>query len=155
MTLFKKIAELADHLAGTGSRLAKRANIAESIAAVHATASGEEALFCLYLAGLPFAESDPRKLNAGVALLTKAVLTVSGASQVELTAAYRRHGDLGAAAFDLFAAKPTLSDKTAEGGAPGVVAGLSLAEVAEAFAGMATAKTRAIRAGLVVSLWWR
>ena len=51
----------------------------------------------MYLAGEPFAESDPRKLNAGGALLTRAVLSVSGATDAALTAAYRRHGDLGAA----------------------------------------------------------
>ncbi len=101
MAHFYAVAELAERMAGTASRLKKRAEIAAAITAVHADGRGEEGLFCMYLAGLPFAESDARKLNAGGALLSKAVLAVSGASDAALTAAYRRHGDLGAAAFDL------------------------------------------------------
>ena len=83
----------------------------------------------------------------GGALLSRAVLTVSGASDAELTRAYRRHGDLGAAAFDLFAASPTHRDGAAMNGA-----GILLGDVEEAFAGMAGAKTTAIRAALVESL---
>jgi DNA ligase-1 len=97
-------------------------------------------LFALYLAGIPFAEADARKLNAGGALLSKALLAVSGATDVALTAAYRRHGDMGAAAFDLLVASPAAASRVAE---------LTLANVADAFAGMAVAKTTAIRAGLV------
>ena len=103
MALFAQVAELAEEMSGTASRLKKRAAIAAAIAAVYAAApAGEDAgLFAMYLAGTPFAEWDARKLNAGGALLTMAVLAVSGASDAGLTAAYRRHGDLGAAAFDL------------------------------------------------------
>src|ERR1700727_1957013 len=103
---FRDLAELAERLAGEASRLKKRAAIAEAIARVHEEdLAGEDAgLFAMYLAGTPFAESDSRKLNAGGALLSKALLAVSGASDAALTAAYRRHGDLGAAAFDLLVA---------------------------------------------------
>jgi len=94
----------------------------------------------MYLAGEPFAESDPRKLNAGGALLTRAVLTISGATEAALSAAYRRHGDLGAAAFDLLAPLPPRP------------ATLDLAAVAETFAAMATARTTTIRAALVENL---
>ncbi len=103
MALFRKLAELAEELSKEPSRLKKRAAIADAIGQVHkAEPGGEDAgRFALYLAGTPFAEADPRKLNAGGALLTKALLEVSGATQTELTAAYRKHGDLGSAAFDL------------------------------------------------------
>ena len=106
MALFRDVAELAERLAGEAGRLKKRAAIAEAIAAVHAAApeSEDAGLFAMYLAGTPFAEADARKLNAGGALLSKALLAVSGASDVELTAAYRRHGDMGAAGFDLLMA---------------------------------------------------
>jgi DNA ligase-1 len=142
MVLFAELARLAERLAVEGSRLKKRAAIAEGIAAAHSSdASGEDAgRFALYLAGTPFAEADSRKLNAGGALLSKAVKAVSGASDAVLTAAYRRHGDLGAGAFDLLA-----------GNAP-AHATITLAEVAGAFAGMAGAKTTAIRAALVEGL---
>ena len=129
-------------MAGTASRLKKRGAISSAIAQVHGEAGdppdGDLRLFCLYLAGLPFAEADPRKLNAGGALLTKALLAVSGASQAELGVAFRRYGDLGSAAFDL------LRDNEHAG-----TGELSLAAVSEIFAGMADAKTTAMRAALV------
>src|ERR1700678_2406302 len=142
MALFSAMAEVAEELAGEAGRLKKRAAIAAAISAAHAAApeSGDAGLFALYLAGPPFAEADARKLNAGGALLSKGLLSVSGAHDVELTAAYRRHGDMGAAAFDLLLASPAVVGRTAE---------LTLADVADAFAGMAVAKTTAIRAALV------
>ena len=147
MALFRELAELAEMLACEASRLKKRAAIAEAIVRVHgASPEVEDAgLFGMYLAGTPFAEADSRKLNAGGALLSKALLAASGTSSAELTAAYKRHGDLGAAGFDL------LSDVSPEG-APGLSAGLTLSEVAEAFAGMAVARTTAVRFALVEGL---
>jgi DNA ligase 1 len=142
MALFSVVAKLAEELAGEASKLKKRAAIARAISAVHAAApeSEDAGLFALYVAGTPFAEADSRKLNAGGALLSKALLAVSGANDIELTAAYRRHGDMGAAAFDLLTACSGWAGKTAE---------LTLVDVADAFAAMAVAKTTVIRAGLV------
>jgi DNA ligase-1 len=151
MALFAALAALAEELAGEAGRLKKRAAIAGAISAVHAAApeSEDAGLFALYLAGTPFAEADARKLNAGGALLSKALLAVSGATDVALTAAYRRHGDMGAAAFDLLMATREIHVGESGREAPGSEAGLTLADVADAFAGMAVAKTTAIRAGLV------
>ena len=102
MTLFAEVAVLAESLAAEGSRLKKRAAIAEVVGRVDVSDVG---LMVLYLAGQPFAEADARKLNAGGALLSRAVKDVSEANDAALTAAYRRHGDLGAAAaHDLLAA---------------------------------------------------
>jgi len=146
MALFREVADLAEVLAGEPGRLKKRAAIAEAIAAIHAAApeSGDAGLFALYLAGTPFAEADSRKLNAGGALLSKALLSVSGATGIALTAAYKRHGDLGAAAFDL------LREREQRSGNRDQV--LTLDEVARGFAAMAVAKTTAARAGLVEGL---
>jgi DNA ligase-1 len=148
MTPFANLAELADQLAATASRLKKRAAIAEAIAATHAAvpASNDAALFALYLAGSPFAEADPRKLSTGGALLSKAVLAVSGATGAALTAAYRRHGDLGAAAFDLLVSSLD-TDQIVPTASP-----LTLFDVSETFAAIATARTTAIRTALVESL---
>jgi DNA ligase 1 len=142
MALFSAVAGLAEELAGEPGKLKKQAAIAEAISAVNAAApeSDDAGLFALYLAGTPFAEADARKLNAGGALLSKALLSVSGASDAALTAAYRRHGDMGAAAFDLLTASPAATGRKAE---------LTLVGVADAFAGMAVAKTTATRASLV------
>jgi DNA ligase 1 len=143
MALFAVVAELADELAKEAGKLKKRAAIAEVISKVHVARpeSEDSGLLALYLAGTPFAEADSRKLNAGGALLSKALLAVSGASDQALTAAYRRHGDMGAAAFDLLVAARKEKDPE-----------LTLVEVAEAFAAMAVAKTTAIRAALVEGL---
>jgi DNA ligase-1 len=142
MALFSAVAELAEELAAEAGKLKKRAAIVRALSSVHAEApkGGDAGLFALYLAGTPFAEADSRKLNAGGALLSKALLAVSGANSISLTAAYRRHGDMGAAAFDLLMASPDFAEKRAE---------LTLIEVADAFTGMAVAKTTAIRAALV------
>jgi DNA ligase-1 len=145
MAKFRAVAELAEALSRETGRLKKRAAIAKAIATAHAEdpEGGAAGLFALYLAGTPFAEADPRKLNAGGALLSRVLLKVSGANDIALTAAYRRYGDMGAAAFDLLA-------ETA-----GREATLMLAEVNEAFAAMAVAKTTAIRAALVEGLLGR
>ncbi len=142
MALFANLASLADQFASEGSRLKKRAAIAKTIGAVHQLSPDTEdaGLFALYLAGAPFSEADPRKLNAGGALLSKAVLSVTEASGEQLTAAYRRHGDLGAAAHDLLLERPAPEPS------------ITLAEVRDAFAEMAVARTTAIRSGMVESL---
>jgi DNA ligase-1 len=143
MALFADIANLAEGLAIEAARLKKRAAIAAAILAVRQAApeSEDAGRFALYLAGTPFAESDVRKLNAGGALLSKALLSISGASDEALTVAYRRHGDMGAAAFDLLTTSETPK-----------MSGLTLDEIAEAFAKMAVAKTTAIRAAWVEAL---
>jgi DNA ligase 1 len=143
MALFALVAELAEQLAKEAGKLKKRAAIAEAISAVHrAMPESEDAgWFALYIAGTPFAEADSRKLNAGGALLSKALLAVSGASDSALTAAYRRHGDMGTAAFDLLIA-----------GGAAKMPELTLVEVSEVFAGMAVTKTTAIRGALVEGL---
>ena len=144
MALFSLVAELAEELAGETGKLKKRSVIAQVLYRVHADSpDGDEAgLLALYLAGTPFAEGDARKLNAGGALLSKALLAVSGATDIDLTIAYRKHGDMGSAAFDLMTASPRATPRPA----------LTLAEVADIFAQMAVAKTTAIRASLVEDL---
>jgi DNA ligase-1 len=160
MAMFAEVAAVAEVLAGTASRLKKRAEIEAAILRIvvvggdptHRDGAATNApterlrdagLFALYLAGQPFAENDPRKLNAGGALLSRAVLSVSGATDAALTAAYRRHGDLGAAAHDLLVAPYGIAPSDAT---------LTLEDVAEVFAGMAVARTTAVRAALVEGL---
>ena len=70
---------------------------------------------------------------------------MSGATQVALTAAYRKHGDLGAAGFDLMAASEVHAKRPSD-------PALTLAEIADAFAAMAAARTTAVRASLVEGL---
>ena len=162
MSLFYDLAQLADVLAAESSRLAKRAAIANAIRAIVGLPSldntagiaipnrtadtipdhalEDAGLFALYLSGQPFPEADPRKLNAGGAILTRALKEASHCTDAALTAAYRRHGDLGAAAFDLLqSAAP--STRT-----------LTLDELANTFDIIATARTTAIRSAAVLEL---
>jgi len=138
MAAFLELATLAEELAVETGRLKKRALIEVAVGRVAAVSLEDAGKFCLYLAGQPFAEADPRKLNAGGALLSRAVKAVSGCSDTALTAAYRRHGDLGAAAEDVWP--------------QGLGGGVTLAEVSTAFEVMALARTTAVRATAVEGL---
>ncbi|MGI4831520.1 MAG: ATP-dependent DNA ligase [Janthinobacterium lividum] len=152
MARFAEVAGVAEALAGEGSRLKKRAAIAAAVSKLAGKGAGEAVTeaavvdagrFCLFLAGQPFPEADARKLNAGGAILSKALKAVSGATDAAMTAAYRRHGDLGAAAYDLLA--PPYGKAAAE-------ATITLSEVAQAFDTMATARTTAARSATVEAL---
>src|SRR5450755_3966962 len=118
-----QFAELCQRLAETGSKLEKRALMAEYLRALPVAEAG---LAALYLAGAPFPETDGRALNVGGALLSRVLTQLSGAGQPEMHAAYLRHGDLGGAAQDLLRARQ-------------LTATLVLAEVAAAFADIAAA----------------
>jgi DNA ligase 1 len=151
LALFAEVARLAEELAGESSRLKKRAAIAVAVGTLARSDSETEPLveagrFCLYLAGQPFPEADARKLNAGGAILSRALKSVSGATDTAMGAAYRRHGDLGAAAYDLLVAP--------YGKAP-AEATITLREVARAFDTMATARTTAVRSSTVEELLGR
>src|SRR5215472_6262030 len=73
----------------------------------------EAALAAIFFSGRPFPAWEDRTLQVGGALLWRALAEVSGKAEVALTAAYRRHGDLGSAAEELLehapAPKPPLS----------------------------------------------
>jgi len=86
----------------------------------------EAGLAALYLAGVPFPETDGRELKVGGAALSRVLADLSGASQAAMHAAYLRHGDLGGAAQDLLQGRAVAST-------------LSLTEVAETFAAIADA----------------
>ena len=138
------LAELAEFLAGEGSKLKKRMAIAEEIQRAAAENAAEAGRFCLYLAGQSFAEADPRKLNAGGAILSRVLTKITEASDATLNMAYRKHGDLGAAAFDLLEGRDQESETRQ--------ASLTLSEVADAFDTMARARTTAARSAAVEGL---
>jgi DNA ligase-1 len=136
---FEPFAELCDKLAETSSKLEKRALMADYLRPLPVSEAG---LAALYLAGVPFPETDGRDLNVGGALLSRVLATLSGASQPAMHAAYLRHGDLGGAAQDLLA---TRSEP----------ATLLLPDIAEAFAAIAAAGKPAARQQLTLNLLGR
>ena len=101
MSAFLQFAKLCDALAATSKKLEKRALIAEYLRLLDPR---DAALAALYLSGTAFPETDRRALNIGGSLLSKALAEVSGARPEAMQAAYRRHGDIGAAAQDLLIA---------------------------------------------------
>jgi DNA ligase-1 len=140
---FAEVARLAEDLAGESSRLKKRAAIAAALQRLATISAAQAGRFCLYLAGQPFAEDDARRLNAGGALLSRVLKEVSQCTDHELAAAYRRHGDLGAAAYDLMQGLEMKELGLAE---------LALKDVGELFAAMAVARTTTARAAQVEEL---
>jgi DNA ligase 1 len=133
---FQQFAELCQRLAETGSKLQKRALMAEYLRALPVFEAG---LAALYLAGVPFPETDGRDLNVGGALLSRVIAQLSGASQAAMHAAYLRHGDLGGAAQDLLQART-------------VTPTLVLENVAEAFAAIAGAGKPAAKQHITLTL---
>ncbi len=121
---FTQFAALCRRLAETGSKLEKRALMAEYLRPLPVPEAG---LAALYLAGVPFPETDGRELKVGGAALSRVLAQLSGASQDAMHAAYLRHGDLGGAAQDLLQGRAAAAST------------LSLLEVAQAFADIAGA----------------
>jgi DNA ligase 1 len=131
MTELEPWAELCERLAGTTKKLEKRAWMADYLRELPVEAAAHAAL---YLAGTPFAEGDGRQLSVGGATLWQVVKELTHASDAAIHSAYRRQGDLGAAAFDLLAAH-----------AEPVPATLTIEDVAEGFTQMAA--TRGVERG--------
>ena len=123
MTELEPWAELCERLAGTTKKLEKRAWMADYLRELPVEAAAYAAL---YLSGTPFAEADRRQLNVGGASLWQVVKELTRASDAAMHDAYRKHGDMGAAAFDLLAAHREA-----------VAATLTIEDVAEKFAEMA------------------
>ena len=141
MTPLQPWAALCERLAGTTRKLEKRAWMAEYLREVPVEAAAWAAL---WLAGTPFPETDRRQLGVGGASLWQVIKELTQASDAAMHEAYRRHGDMGAASFDLLAVK---------GGSRH--AALSIEDVAECFAQLAAAKGTAPRQQLLRQLLGR
>ncbi len=100
----------------------------------------EAAQAAVFLSGHAFPAWDERTLQVGGTLLWRALGEISGKGEIALTAAYRRHGDLGAAAQDVLehTAPPRSS--------------LSIAEIAAAFDELARTSTAARKLSLLQDL---
>lgn len=114
----ESFSKLADSVAATTKKMEKIRLVAEYL---RTQPTEEAAQAAIFLSGRAFAKWEERTLNVGGSLLWRALAEVSGKPDVALTAAYRRHGDLGAAAEELL-----------QGRAPATSA-ISVAEVAAIF----------------------
>jgi len=92
------LSQLAESVAETTKKSEKVRLVADYF---RSRPTDESAQAAIFLSGRAFAKWEERTLNVGGSLLWRALSEVSGKPDVALTAAYRRHGDLGAAAEEV------------------------------------------------------
>ena len=99
-----RFAQLCEAVAGTTKKLGKRKLVAEYFRAQpEQTAS----LAAIFLSGEIYPAFSERTLNVGGSTVWRAVQKLTGRSEQEMSQAYRRHGDIGAAAYELWPAEFT------------------------------------------------
>jgi DNA ligase-1 len=130
----QRLAEACERIAGTTKKLEKTAIVAEYL---KSRTPEEAAVSAVFLSGRAFPLWEETTLQVGGALLWRIVAEVSGKSEAELTAAYRRHGDLGAVAGEVV---------------PTTGRGLNVVEVQERFRQMAGARGPAAKGVIVREL---
>jgi DNA ligase-1 len=94
----KRLAEACERIAATTKKLEKTAIVASYLLA---TNPEEASVSAVFLSGRPFPAWEETTLQVGGALLWRLVQELSGKSEEELTASYRRLGDLGAVAGEV------------------------------------------------------
>ena len=133
----ERFAAACEAVAATTKKLEKIAIVAEYLASCSVA---EAALSALFFSGRSFAAYEDRTLQVGGSILWKVVGEISGASEATLTAAYKRHGDLGDATLEVL-----------RGVAP-EESTLTLKEVDYVFQRIAAASGAAAKSRLVVTL---
>src|SRR5258708_18334297 len=91
----RTFAETADRIAATTKKLEKTAILADYLKSVPVA---EAVVAAVFFSGRPFPAWEETTLQVGGTLLWRVVAGLSGRNDAELTAAYRKHGDLGAVA---------------------------------------------------------
>lgn len=143
----QKLAELCEAVAATTKKLEKVALVAAYFQSVPAD---EAAISAIFLSGRPFPVWEEATLQVGGSLLWRIVGELSGRSESDLTAAYRRLGDLGAVAEDVLPSHVGTSALGRSGRAE--LAALKVIDVYSAFRTIAAARGPAAKAALVRDL---
>ena len=125
------LAQLAEAVSATTRKTEKVALVAKYLRSQDTESA---AIGAQFLSGRVFASWEERTLQVGGSLLWRALLTVSGASDAGMTAAIRRHGDLGAGAYEVLTEHPA------------VIPTLTVEDVARNFDALAAAKGAAAKA---------
>jgi DNA ligase-1 len=103
----KKLADTCEQIAATTKKLEKTALVAEYL---KSCARDEAAGSAVFLSGRPFAVWEETTLQVGGRLLWRVVEELSGKNGRDLSAAYRRHGDLGSVAEEVLPERRGSSD---------------------------------------------
>jgi len=98
-----EFAETCEAVAATTKKLEKTALVAAYLRALPPDAAGIAAIF---LSGRPFAAYEEGTLEVGGALLWRVISELSGKSENDLRAIYRKYGDAGSVAAEALPAKP-------------------------------------------------
>lgn len=144
--------ELCESVSRTTKKLEKTSLVAEFLKSRPVDEAAHAAVF---LSGRAFPAYEETTLTVGGALLSRLLQEVTGATGHQLTLAYRKHGDLGSAAFDLYSEKninvaspssPSVGDKAGE---------ISLHELESAFRKIAAASGPAAKTPIIRDLLQR
>src|SRR5581483_9518968 len=91
----QRLAEISEAIAGTTKKLEKTRLVSEYL---KSRSKEEAAVAAVFLSGRPFPVWEETTLQVGGSLLWRIVQELSGKTGEEVTAAYRKLGDLGAVA---------------------------------------------------------
>lgn len=145
-----KLAEACERIAATTKKLEKIAIVADYFSSV---STNEASVAAVFLSGRPFPVWEEATLQVGGTLLWRIVEELSGKSEQELTAAYRRLGDLGAVAGEVLQKNGAAGVHTGQGGAqPDSASGLRPPEVQAFFRRIAAARGPAAKTVVVREL---
>ncbi|HVO63284.1 MAG TPA: ATP-dependent DNA ligase [Terriglobales bacterium] len=95
----EKLAQTCERIAATTKKLEKTALVAEYL---HSRSVDEAAVSAMFLSGRPFPAREETTLNVGGALLWQLIKEISGKTDAQLEAAYRRYGDIGGVTGEVF-----------------------------------------------------
>jgi DNA ligase-1 len=156
----RKFAETCEAIAGTTKKLMKTGIVAEYL---KSRPLEEASVSAVFLSGKPFPAWEDAPLQVGGRLLWQVVGELSGRSDTELSAAYRRLGDLGAVAAEVLRAGRVVPEEGKPVGHPAGESGtsaptqadLSAIEAEAYFRQIAKARGAAAKAALVRELLTR
>jgi len=131
------LAETCERIAATTKKLEKTAIVADY---VRSREIGDAVISAVFLSGRAFPAFEERTLQIGGSLLWKLVVELAGGRAAALTTAYRKRGDLGAAAADVLAATAPASST------------MMLSEVRATFDQIAETRTATAKSALLKSL---
>jgi DNA ligase-1 len=145
----RKFAEAAERIAATTRKLEKVAIVADHL---NSRPPQEASIAAVFLSGKPFPAWEQTTLQVGGRLLWQMVQELSEKSDEEMTAAYRRHGDLGAAASEVLPEPARVGTEENESLNLADESGLTLRQVQTTFRSMAAARGPTAKALLVREL---
>ncbi len=128
----KKFSSLCEAIAGTTKKLVKISLVADYM---KLRTADESAISAVFLSGRPFPVWEEGTLQVGGRSLWRIVAELAGRPESDLTAAYRRLGDLGAVAGELLPDRPD--------------SGLEILEVEREFRRVAAARAAAEKVAVV------